>query len=483
VQPIATARPLPKGKTGKLPTVARRLLLILPAVAVGIVLWAVLAGGGARPVLGIQVLGGPSRAGASLSVLLRAVQSDGTRATPVPALDVRVRVRNAGEERFWTGVTDATGHAEMWLDLKAPSSDPSLRVTAASTGDVLGEGMLVLDAASWQSGVRRQGGWLPGRAQGALLLRVVLGEGALAVPFAGDVWVQVLGEPGSTSPSSSGSASARGATAIAGARLDVELEGAELVVPTLSAPPISDARGLVRLTLRPLEHAVALRLRATAPLGTGSWYGALPVVPGALHASLEGGRVSIRSPIERDVAYVSVVTESERLAGAILPLTATGDGAATGLFELPPLIRARIERQPSWAVVSSEDDKRSPAVVGWPLAVEDAALLGPTTFDAPDRVLIDGVKQALANDEALRSSRRSSAAQLLLGVGAALVVLLLREIRGQPQRAGRSSQTPPGDQAPHDALELAPRAGVLALALGCVALGIAALAYFATRLR
>lgn len=464
---------------------ARRLLLVLPAVAVTIVLWAVLAGGGVRPVLGVQVLGGPSRAGTSLSVLLRAMQSDGKRATPVPALAVRVRVRNAGEDRFWTGVTDATGHAEMWLDLKAPSSDPSLRVTSASTGDVLGEGLLVLDAASWHSGVRRQGGWLPGQAQGAIVLRVVLGEGALAVPFAGDVWVQVLGEPAAPSPSASASAvgSARGTTAIAGARLDVELEGAEQVVSSLSTTPISDARGLVRLRLRPLEHAVALRLRATTPLGTGSWYGALPVVPGALHASLEGGRLSIRSPIERDVAYVSLVTESERLAGAILPLTASGDGAATGAFELPPLIRARIERQPSWAVVSSEDDKRSPAVVGWPLAVEAGApLLGTTTFDAPDRVLLDGVKQALSNDAAIRSGRRSTAAQLLLGVGAALVVLLLREIR-QPQRAGRSSQTPPNDAPSHDALELAPRGWVPVLAVACVTLGVAALAYFVTRLR
>jgi hypothetical protein len=469
--------------------VARRLLFALPAIAVGIVLWAVLTAGAPGPVSGIQVLGGPSRAGPELSLLLRALTSDGGRARPLGAVGLLVRVQNAGSEHVWSGVTDSTGHAELWLDLGAPSSDPSLRVESTQTGEPLAEGALVLDASSWQRGVRRQGGWLPGRTGGELLLRVAPEQGVLAVPFEAALVVRVTTRaPRDPSAESSlADPSDREGTPLAGARFIVECEGCE----GPAAPQfLTDSRGEVRVQVVPREHAVALRLRAEAPRDgegparSGTWYGALPVVPGALSATLSEGRLTVRAPTERDLAFLSVVTETARLSGAIVSLLPLGDGGARGAIDLSPRLRAAIEREPTWVVVSSEDDKRSPGVVGWPVprnVHEPGRLLPHRTFDAPDRLLVDGLQQRLAEDGALRQKRRQRAALLLIGVGVALGLLLLYEVRGQPRRAHSLESTPgPCSEPQRDEVPSLLRTGwIVGVAVALVVLAVAALAHFA----
>lgn len=439
---------------------ARRVLLILPALAVGLVLWVILSAGGPVQVDAVQLLGGPTRGVARLSLLVRAFTLADGRRMPLPARSVRITARAAEARATFTGRLDETGQLEAMLDFGAPlTTDPWVRVEAVEGGHVLGEGTLSLDAQSWRATARRNGGWLRGQRSGDLHLEVALGEGALAVPFESELrlWVSTpssIGEPRSNDE----------ASGVSGAELSFELEGAELVAP--SAEGTQTVRGEARRKLRPLEHAVSLRVVARHGQRTGEWYGALPVVPGALHASAEGERLHVRSPIIRERAYVSWVTEQARLAGALVPLLPDEAGGAEGFVDVPAEVRSALLAAPTFSVVASEHDKRSPGVVGWPMNFA-LATEPPQTFDVPDHVLLDGSERALALDGAARRQRRRVGALLLAAVGVALGGLFWYEVRRQRLAAG-AALTP----------ALASSRLASWIAVGCIILAVAALAYF-----
>lgn len=449
----------------------RRLLVILPALAAAVVAWAVLGTARPEPVLAVQLLGGPPRGRTELSLLLRCVWSTGSHIQTRPEMALRVDARSAdGANAVWRGVTDATGHAEVRLAFRAPlMADPAVSVRGESTGEVLAHGVLALGADEWRAGARRQGGWVRGQTRGELALRVAPARGILAVPFDGELVVQV-GHGAAQSARDTELAPAL--AGVTGASLAFELEGAERVDAGQSATETA-ALGLARLALRPVEHAVSLRVKARAGEREGEWYGALPVAPGALEASLDGARLRVASPIPREHAFVSVVSESARLAGAVVPLEPDARGGARGEVVLEPGVLAEIERSPSWAVVSSEYDKRSPAVVGWPLRVDPALPGPPLTFDVSDRMLLDGLPGARSADARSRLERRRVAAGFLVLIGAALAGVFWLEVR-RPRSALESAD------AGSNALAPAPGAWVIATALACVMLGVLALAWFAT---
>jgi hypothetical protein len=423
--------------------VRRQLLLGLPALAAGIVAWAVL-GGEPRRVEFARVLGGPTPAGASSSVLVGVWALGEQRPVPVAGLSLRFVM---GGRELARGTTDASGHLETALLLEPSPPGVLLRVERADDGAVLAEGELALDVERWRATARREGGWLPGSTRGELGLEVAVREGVLAVPFEGKLIARVLDGTDESAP------------ALAGAALELTLVGAER---TSSALPPSDTDG-VEIALRPLEHSVSARLIARSGARQGEWYGALPVVPGALTARLHGGRLSVSSPIVRERAFVSLITEHERLCGAIVELDAAPDGTASGHFEPSAQLLARIAREPTWAVVSSEDDKRSPGVVGWPLG---AALtrVPATTFALADHVLLDGQAGALAERAARGAARRRTGGALLGGIGVLLGGAFWLEVRARSRRQGAIGGARDG--------------WFLAAALVSIALGVGALAYF-----
>lgn len=450
---------------------ARRLLLILPAVAVCVVLWVILSAGGPVQVEAVQLLGGPTRNVARLSLLVRAFTLADGRRVPLPARRLRITARAADARASWTGASDETGHVEVTLELPAPPvADPWIIVEAVESGQVLAEGTLSLGTQSWQAAARRNGGWLPGQRSGELHIEVAPGEGALAVPFASELRLELSAPaPDGAEQRSSGTVSA-----VSGAELSLELEGAELVTP--SAAVLTTAGGAARVTLRPLEHAISLRVLARQGQRRGEWYGALPVVPGALHASLQGERLHVQSPILRERAYVSWVTEQARLGGALVPLTPDEAGGAEGFVEVPAEVRSALRETPTFCVVASEHDKRSPGVVGWPMSgvLPTGA---PQTFDAPDHVLLDGSDQVLIQEMARRRHRRDVGALLLAGIGIAMGGLFWHEVRAQRQRRGAGAGLAPVAPA------LASGRLALWVALGCITLAVAALAYFGVAAR
>jgi hypothetical protein len=443
----------------------RRLLLALPAVAVGIVLWAVLSAGWARPVEVARVVGGPTLGSANASWLLSVEQLDEGRRTPSPDRPLRLQLQAGALRADWLGSSDRSGHAEVRIELARPLDvNPWIRIERSDTGAVLAEGTLALSVEKWRTGAQRRGGWLPGQQQGELWLRVAPAQGTLAVPFASELVLELTRGP-ATAPAPGGLVF--GAQPVAGATLELELSGAE---GSSNAAPRTGADGRALVGIRPLEHAIVLHARAHAPDGPNAeWYGALPVTPGALLATLEGTRLLMRSPIPREHAYVSLVSADQRLAGYSLELSTNADGGADASVELEPALLERLASEPTFAVVSSEPDKRSLGSVGWPLHADGA---GPNlSFDVADQLLLDGSEGVLEREASARRGRRRVAALLLGLVGSAMLSGFAQQIRQRPRPAGEAS-------AGADALALASQRGWLGLALGCLLLGIAALAYF-----
>jgi hypothetical protein len=444
--------------------VLRPLLLSLPALAAALVGWALLGGGDER-VRYVQVLGGPSRAGSTLSVLLRALTIEGDRPIPSPGLMLRAVARVGAQTASVSASTDAMGELEARFELDGvPTTDPWLRVESVAKAAVLAEGSLALDRDRWQAGARRAGGWLRAQSAGTLELRAAVESGVFAVPFPGNLVLQVLaaGEP----------ATAGGASLpLAGAHVSIELDGAER---TTTAPLVSDASGMIFIALRPSEHAVSARIVARAGERLGEWYGALPVSPGAIAVTRTGGGLLLRSPIVRERAYVSLVSQRERLSGAIVPLVADPDGSARGLLAIAPQLSARLDAEPTWAVVSSEYDKRSAGAVGWPLSPPFDPASPRRTFDVADQVLLDGRDGALYDLLRSRNTRRSRAGLALLAVGTLMAVSFWLEVR----RGRRATALDPGGDNAEQSLVTA-GGWVLGVALACIVLGLGALAYFA----
>jgi hypothetical protein len=442
----------------------RRLLLALPAVAVGIVLWAILTAGWARPVVVARVVGGPTRGSSSASWLLSVEQIDGEQRSPLPDLPLRLQVQAGALRADWTGRSDRSGHAEVLIELAQPLAvDPWLRIEQSDSGLVLAEGTLALTVENWRTGAQQRGGWLPGQQHGELWLRVAPARGTLAVPFATELAIEVTrGPAASTAPGGL----AFGALPAADVALELELSGAER---TSSAPPRTGADGRTRVGIRPLEHAIVLHVTARGPGSSGEWYGALPVTPGALLATLEGTRLRVDSPIPRERAFVSLVTAQQRLAGYSLELSADAEGGAGASVELGPPLLGRLATQAVFAVVSSEPDKRSPSSVGWPLRSDGAQ--PALSFDVADQLLLDGRDGVLERESAARRSRRRIAALLLALVGSTMLVGFAQQIRQRPRPARAHA-------ARGEELALAPQRGWVGLALGCLLLGVAALAYF-----
>lgn len=446
-----------------------RLLLSLPAAAAAIVAWAVLSTVGAR-VQYVQVLGGPTATVSSVLIRSLELDADGTLA-PSPRLALRVVVQS-GSTRELLATTDDRGQLELRLDGDGPPVvDPWLRVESQATSQRLAEGRLSLTPERWRGAARRSGGWLSGQTRGALRVRVAAESGTFAVPFESALMLQVLAPAveGAARGNPAVDADSSEERPVAGAQLELELTGAALAEP----PPPSGAMGLSRVLLHAREHAVSARVVARAGARQGEWYGMLPVTPGALAAALDGSELLVRSPIVRERAFASIVSADERIAGAIVLLSPDSDGGASGRVVLAPTLLERIEREPTWAVVSSEHDKRSSGTVGWPLRHSRFDPAIPTrTYDVADSVLLDGRAGAIHAAQLERSGRRRGAALALLVVGVLMGASFWRQVR-------RAKVATAAEQS---ALELptplTPGGWVLAAAIGCIVLALGGLAYF-----
>lgn len=359
----------------------RLLLALLPLttfVVVGVlVLWI----GAPRPVEVVRLWGGPTDRLPRFSAWVE-VEIDGR---PLSGGKLRLSARPAqGSARSATPTLDAEGRAEFSFDFeRAPES---FELTVETERGLLGQGKVALAAQRWLAGAGRRGGFSRVAQTGTLTLQIAPARGAFSVPLPGVLWVRV----------------AQGGAAVQGAKVQLKSDGARLEGESAE----SNAAGLARFTLTPTEHVVTARVTAVAPDGArGELFSSVPVVPGAIQIERQGGVLRVRSPVERSVAFIALVSENGRWLGARVPLTALGDGTAVGALEVPTL-----PTEPSWAVAKSEPTAPSSGSVGWPLAESSEPAL---TLDVADSLLLDTQRVALGREH----ERRLGIRRLALGVG------------------------------------------------------------------
>jgi hypothetical protein len=386
-------------------------ILGLPLLTVVVICFALLVVAAPRPYPGARLYGGPTDA-QHLSFRVEAVERLRELEEPIAHRSVRLdAVFPDGQKRTWTGQLDGLGMAHVAFPVPARHANP-LHVTVAfadGPARVLAIGRVALASRDWLRDVKTQGGWLRGLQTGQLRVDVAAGRGVFAVPFADPLLVRVRDERGQA------------------VRADLHLEGEGISIeqPRGLALLHSDERGLAQTRIRPLEHAVALRVIAESKAGTrGDWYAVLPILPGALHAEVDAGRLRIESPVVRDVAYFALINEQGRLASGSVRLRADGRGGASGVVPLPPVVSA-----PCWAIVSSEADLDSPSAIGWSIVAKGTDLEPLFTRTVADRLLLDGVVQNWGSDRQRKLWARLLAGGFALLAAALLVALVILRVR------------------------------------------------------
>lgn len=347
------------------------LPLVLPAVAVAAVALAVLVIGRPRPVVGVRMRGGPTVGVRQVSFRAEVAERLGDQERPVAGRRVTIdALPGRGERATWQGALDAEGAAFVAFGPGAAGGNGTVRVVVRFAGEAkpIAEGRFALSSEVWSSHARRRGGWVERRFEGGLVLRAAAERGVFAVPFESGLWVEARRNGDFE------------------AAIDARGDGVDL------RGPVTIAGGRLRYLVTPHEHAAAVAL-STRTIPRAELDVSLAVVPGALIAELAGSALVVRSPVPRERAYFAVVTERERLAGGSVALSPDAAGGARG--ELRDLLLP--ETAPLWAVVSSEPDLRSGALVGWPLRVAPGGE-PPKTFDVPDVLLLDTMNEAIGRE-------------------------------------------------------------------------------------
>ena len=374
-------------------------LWAMPFLTVTVVSFAIFVVGAPRPYLGVRVLGGPTEGARRLSLYLMAVERMGEVERPAPIAQLSVVAVARSGHASWTGRLDEQGAAEVRLELPAPIAG-GVHLSVRSGERLVAEGKLALGVEAWRRAARRRGGWLRGHPSGPLGVRVAPGRGAFAVPFRDPLLIEVRDA----------------GRAVAGSTLAFAPEGVEIGRAREALAMTNDA-GVASIWITPNEHAVAMRVDARAgDTKTGSFYSTLPVVPGALHATLDGGSLRIESPVPRERAYFALVTRTARLGGGAARLAADARGGAIAVVDIRRLLGPS-ETDDMWAVVSSEPDLHTSSTVGWPVRVEE---FPPSTFDAANLLLLDDLPRGFQEDAARRQRAR-----LLAGVFSLLSLVLV----------------------------------------------------------
>jgi hypothetical protein len=370
--------------------VGRFLLALLPVATFLVVGVLVLFIGAPRPIEAVRVWGGPTDRLARFSGWVEA-EIDGR---PLANAKLSARARPArGNPAAATATLDADGWSELLLDFDRPPEAFELRIE--SERGVIGEGRIALSAERWLAAAGRRGGFSHVPQSAPLNVQVAPARGVLAVPFVGALWVRVT---------------ERG-IAVDQAKVELKVDGAELK----SESAHTDRQGLARFPLTPRQHVLTARVNVTTPGGArAELYSSVPVVPGAIEVTLQGAALRVHSPVEREAAFIALVSEQGRWFGARVPLSAVGDGTAVGLLEPPALPSG-----PLWAVAKSEPSAPSSNCVGWPLfeATEPVQ-----TLDARELLLLDTGPAALKREHDRR--RRIRRAALAVGLSGAFISVL-----------------------------------------------------------
>jgi hypothetical protein len=436
------------------PLGARFLLLLAPLSAVLVVALAVISGG-ERPVRSARVYGGPTQGQTELSLRIELGERDRVAEAPLPRTGLRVVALQGGQRvASAQAQSDELGITEVVLRLpRATDSALELWVEPTSSVDApaFAKGLVLGSLSAFRGASRRRGGFESGRSAGELELAVAPARGVLVTAQGAlDDELVIRAQ--------------RAGAAVAEARLEVELEGAE---PT-RAQLQTDSQGLARLRLRPRDATVRVAVTAFAVgVGAGTLAVQLGVVQGAIRATRDGELLRLESSGAATLAYAAFFEENRRLTGLRVPLAPAPDGRLVGEAPWP----AGLPEAPLWVVTSSQPDLASPAAVGWAMG----SALPAYTLDVREQLLLDGAPLARA-----REARRASRIRLVTAGYAALALgltlwLFVKRVREAEQRIERHLA-----RSGLDGVGVAPagKARTL-LAVACIGLGFLVIALLA----
>jgi hypothetical protein len=376
---------------------ARALLYALPLFTIIVVSYALFVVGTPRPVTAARIWSGPtegaSRIAARVSVIerYRGIESPAA----VDAISVEARASD-GRSATWTGKLDDRGVANPVLEFGAALAGP-VAVRVREGGKILADGSLHLSPDEWRKSQRDLGGFIAhGSRSGTLLVQVAPARGALAVPFEEALLVEVRNAQGPVRD------------------VEVSFEPDGLAVAKQDERKVTDAFGRASVRITPREHVISLRVNAKRGDEKGSWFGRLPIVPGAFHVRLDERGLEIVSPIPRDVAYYAVITHARTLVRGSVALEPRPNGLAAAHVPLPE----RVDEQ-MWALASGEPELDSSSTVGWPLRPGAAGGEPLRSRVVLDPLLADGTLGA----EAVDGQRRTRARWIAGGVTLIAVIL------------------------------------------------------------
>lgn len=376
------------------------LLIALPLFTIIIVSFALFVVGTPRPVTSARIWVGPTEGVSRITPRVSIIERYRGIESPAVVDSITLDARTSdGRTATWSGPIDERGMASPALDFGGAIHGPvGVRVSAGKR--TLAEGVLELSADEWRKSLRDLGGFVAhGSRSGSLLVQVAPGRGALAVPFEEPLLIEVRNANGP----------------VRNVKLSFEPDG--LAVAERDTRLVTDVMGRAVVRVTPREHVVSLRVNATLGEEKGSWFGRLPIIPGAFDVRLEENGLSIVSPIPRDLAYYAVITANRTLTRGSVVLEQTQNGFASAHVPL----QERPDEQ-LWAIASGEPELDSSSTVGWPLR---AAPLGAAPLRSRvvvDPLLVDGTLRAEAID-----GRRRTQARWIAG-GVTLIAFVLASI-------------------------------------------------------
>ena len=295
--------------------------------------------------------------------MLTFVDDRGVKET-VPMRDLSVVARAKGHAAQWRGESNVDGIAEVALAIDDVSfgdeldlevrvgSDPKpLAVGRVAWREVAGSGAgSGLGASAGSLGGERRvepgGAARPTMRSGAIGLDVVVEGDRLIAGFPTSLWIRAT-PPAGVSPT--------------GLAIEVDPEPGLLA----DRPKATTCgAGWAEVPVTAQAHVVGIGVAAHSPTRadgveppTGTWFGALPVAPGAFFVSMprvvkagEATTVVLIAPNPREVVYAELDDTRGRVVAAALKVAVEpGDPTPRARFQLPPLAPGL-----HWLVVSGE---------------------------------------------------------------------------------------------------------------------------------
>ncbi len=257
------------------------------------------------------VVGAPlPRGGGRAAWQLKTQEDDGRTRTAISARVV-ARIRARGVERVIDTATNLDGVAELPFGVPdlATGDRVELDVRDASTNAVLARGVATWPKDPLAPIIAPDVKVRPSRIEGAVKMSVAVLGGALAPGQPGRVWIY-------------GQTSALSWSVDATPDMGIEIAAPFQVRRDVLCPHV----GFIELTARGLTAGVTLHAKDSEE-HVGEWYGALPVMPGAMHLTApvyaDAGtvQIAIASGGARTLAYIEVDDDHGRATAQTVELT------------------------------------------------------------------------------------------------------------------------------------------------------------------